>query len=479
LALCFFSTTAKENTMRNAMGPLRKSPLNPRYFAKPNGEAVFLAGSHNWYLQQDFIYDGKFQQIDFNKFVEMQLKNNHNIMRYWLFALQEEHQPYAPKKICFSPVPYKRVGKELAFDGKPKFDLTEFDNKYFDRLKKRVEYAREKGIYVSIVLFDGYAIKWSDIGNNTFDYHPYNINNNVNGVNGDLDKSGKGNIFSLEDSKMLEIELLYVKKVIDTVSHLDNVLYEICNEVVDENYCKMWEYYIIDYIKEYERSKGVYHPVGISAEGYREEPWVLTNSNADWFSPGAGLNLEYRYNPPEANGDKVIISDTDHLWGLGGTPVWAWKSFVRGLNLLYMDPFFNFQGYGEGVEKNDPAWSKLSDKDCEEHILMRKQLGYIVDLSKKIDLNRFVPKSHLSSTNYCLADEGKGYIVLSTSGDEFALQTYPYKQTMEYKWLDIYTGVWSSVEKIEVGNDLANIFQPPKKQASVLFLYGDMSYPRL
>ncbi|UCC17485.1 MAG: aldo/keto reductase, partial [Dehalococcoidales bacterium] len=46
----------------------------------------------------------------------------------------------------------------------------------------------------------------------------------------------------------------------------------------------------------------------------------------------------YRDNPPFADGKKVILSDTDHLWGIGGDVAWAWKTFLRGMNPLFMDP---------------------------------------------------------------------------------------------------------------------------------------------
>ena len=64
---------------------------------------------------------------------------------------------------------------------------------------------------------------------------------------------------------------------------------------------------------------------------------TLLNSPADWISP----NNEggYRDNPPAADGTKVIITDTDHLWGIGGNSAWVWKSFLRGPNPIFMDPY--------------------------------------------------------------------------------------------------------------------------------------------
>ena len=47
----------------------------------------------------------------------------------------------------------------------------------------------------------------------------------------------------------------------------------------------------------------------------------------------------YQIDPPAADGRKVILTDTDHLWGIGGDVAWVWKSFLRGLNPIFMDPY--------------------------------------------------------------------------------------------------------------------------------------------
>ena len=32
------------------------------------------------------------------------------------------------------------------------------------------------------------------------------------------------------------------------------------------------------------------------------------------------------------------MNDTDHLWGhTGGDNIWVWRSFTRGLNVLFME----------------------------------------------------------------------------------------------------------------------------------------------
>jgi hypothetical protein len=45
---------------------------------------------------------------------------------------------------------------------------------------------------------------------------------------------------------------------------------------------------------------------------------ALFASPASAISPGGGPHDEYLKDSPASDGIKVIISDTDHLWGIGG-----------------------------------------------------------------------------------------------------------------------------------------------------------------
>src|SRR3972149_5331828 len=81
--------------------------------------------------------------------------------------------------------------------------------------------------------------------------------------NGDL--SGR-EYNTLDDSAMgrrvLELQHAYIRKVIDTVNDLDNVLYEVCNEAFGDS--KAWQYHIVRFVKDYQSGKPKQHPVGLT-----------------------------------------------------------------------------------------------------------------------------------------------------------------------------------------------------------------------
>jgi len=81
----------------------------------------------------------------------------------------------------------------MALDGKPKFDLNQFNQVYLDRLRQRVIQAGKRGMYVYVMLFDGWSVEIkSPSTHQPWKGHPFNLSNNVNGVNGDLIDDGQG-----------------------------------------------------------------------------------------------------------------------------------------------------------------------------------------------------------------------------------------------------------------------------------------------
>src|SRR6185312_4229008 len=229
-----------------------------------------------------------------------------------------------------SPFPWPRTGPGVASDGKPKFDLSRFDQSYFDLVRSRVVAARERGIYVSVMLFDGFGLQYHRRSTDGF---PLDTDNNINGVRGSGTSSQ-----NLAKSQALAVQDAYVRKMIDTVNDLDNVLYEVANEA--GAYSTAWQYHIIHLVKDYEASKPYRHPVGMTAQFPDGSDAALAASPADWISPFARL-------PPDASGRKVVINDTDHSFGpfamrsagASGQIGWVWENFATGHNLLFMDPY--------------------------------------------------------------------------------------------------------------------------------------------
>lgn len=384
----FFSGKAHaQNSSKEMNGPLRVSKINSRYFTNNSGQAIYLTGSHTWNNLVDISPKNPPEKFDFPRYLQWLKEHHHNFIRLWTCELLKDSKNYQVVQHSWA-----RTGPGNAFDGKPKFDLDRFDPEYFDRLKERVKMAEEKNIYVSIMLFEGWGLQF--YSPNAFENHPFHPDNNINGINGDVNGDGSGvEIHTLENREITRIQENYVKKVIQTVNGFDNVLYEIGNEINPSS--TKWQYHMIAFIKDYEKTMPKQHPVGMTFQYRGGSNSTLFNSPADWISPNPEGG--YRDNPPPGNGSKVVITDTDHLWGIGGSQNWVWKSFLRGLNPIFMDEYKCRVSTG----KFDTIWIEP----------IRMCMGYTLLFARRMDLIRMNPEPDMASSGYCLVNRDKEYLV--------------------------------------------------------------------
>ncbi|MCE5250139.1 DUF6298 domain-containing protein [bacterium] len=435
-----------------AAGPLRAHPRNPRYFADGAGRVVYLTGSHTWNNFKDMGQTDPPPLFDFDAYLDFMKSYNHNFMRLWTWDLTVFSYEEDGILTYVAPFPWKRTGPGTGLDGKPKFDLKQFDSSYFDRLRSRITAAGKRGIYVSIMLFEGHGLHASQPPW-CWDSHPFNRNNNVNGIDGDTNADGRGlEIQTLEIPDVTALQEAYIRRVIDTVNDLDNVLYEIVNE--SGVYSTEWQYHIINYIHDYERSKPKQHPVGMTFQYTRDKNQrgtntILFGSPADWISPNPDGG--YRDDPPPCDGGKVILNDTDHLWGIGGNQAWVWKSFCRGLNPLFMDPYREtpqkdqtnsvWTDHLTNLPPVDSAWDPV-----------RRSMGYTMTYAGRMNLVSMVPCSDLASTGYCLADPGAEYLVYLPDGGSVTMDMKSVSGTFTVEWFNPSTGRAESGENIPGGD---------------------------
>jgi len=449
-------------SLADAKGPLKVSKENPRYFADDSGRIIYLTGSHTWSNFKDMGKTDPPNPFDYDSYLNFLQQYNHNFIRMWTWELSK--YTYDGTFSYAQPFPWQRTGPGTALDGKLRFDLNLFNQGYFDRLRARVESAGKKGIYVSIMLFEGHGLHAS-LAPWCWDGHPFNINNNINGINGDPNKDGRGiETHTLQIPAITAIQEAYIRKVIDTVNDLDNVLYEITNE--SGAYSTEWQYYMIDYIHEYERNKPKQHPVGMTFQWAGENRGTnanLFNSPADWISPNPEGG--YQDNPPAGDGSKVILSDTDHLWGIGGNQAWVWKSFCRGLNPLFMDP------YREAEKKEQATWTDhLSAKTPLDPRWdpIRRNMGYTLSYARRMNMASMVPRNDLALTQYCLANPGFEYLVYLPDGEEVAVDLSSASGTFTVEWFNPNTG--STMDGGTTSGGTSRSFLAPFSEDAVLYM---------
>ncbi len=409
-------------------GPLRVHPENGRYFTDDSRKAIYLTGSHTWASFQESRAPND-PIFNWPGYLDMLKTNHHNFIRQWTWE-HARKASWTTDDIVFSPLPYQTVQKK----GKERYDLSKWNEAYFDRLRQRIVEAGDLGIYVSVMLFQGWSQNRLETpGSDPWLYHPFNPENNVNGIgalvtNNGFDDESLGTLHSMNNGDVLAQQEAYVKKVIETVNDLDNVLYEILNE----GGTKEWQYHMVNLVKEIEQSMPKQHPVGMTHASVVNPPMFnddLWESPADWISPatepiawmykGTDYLQDYKNDPPANSGEKVVLLDTDHLGGHWGNYSWAWKSFVRGHQPIFMDSWHPLAGNYD--RKKSPSIFYIggmtkNDADHPDYEPLRKNLGYIRQLADRIDLAKMTPQDHLSSTKFCLANPGQEYVVFLPGG---------------------------------------------------------------
>jgi hypothetical protein len=403
-------------------------------FVDANGNTVFLRGSHTWNNVQAFTQP----QFTFQQYSDFEKSIGANYLRLW-----DQTGPNSDGTIPDAQLPYQR-----AADGK--FDLTRFNQAFFDNLKADVEYAAQNGQYVSVMLMPAGA--WNAAYGDALVTASANVQN-----------AGNGNA---DDPNIQQYEKAFAAKILDTIGNEPNVIYEITNEA---NYLGQvsWEQSMVTYAKSYQASHGLLaQMVGITAPG----AWsgsstdinnALEASNADWIAPSGAF---FQTAPVSASslGSKPIIVDTDHTDTNNVTdPSWAWRLLTSGDSLAYMDEMA-----GSGL--TDPVYSgSYSSTDTSREDAVRQGIQETASAISQFDLNGMLAQSNLSSTGYALADAVKGeFVVFAPQGGQFGVDLSGSSGTLNAQWVNIASGSVSTAGQVSGGG--YHVFTAPDAADALL-----------
>ena len=427
------------------MGPLTVSKRNPRYFADPSGRVVYLTGAHTWNNLVDMDSRNPPHPFNFDAYLDFLKAHNHNFTRLWAWEVaQPNDERDTPERKFAAPQAWRRTGPGIDVTGQPKFDLNKLDHTYFERLRTRVLAARNRRLYVAVMLFEGWSAQFSP-GRMS---HPFYSSNNINGTQYLRDVR---DIYSLKHRQITRLQQRYLQTVLDTVNDLDNVIFEIANE--SGSYSTDWQSAMLVFIRCYEATKPIQHPIGMTYQYKGGTNATLFNSDANWIAPG-GESGNYLSRPEPSTGLKVVISDSDHLEGSSlSEPMWVFKNLFAGLNTLYMDRYFGPDALNTDQDRLAPE--------------IRAAMGQVGLISTLFDLGSMVPAPNLVTTGYALR-EAKRILVLATDETKFNIDLRTMPEEMQLEWFDIVTGGVRDGGRISGG--ISAVLQSPYRHGAVLHI---------
>ena len=479
--------TVSNTASTTTPGPLVVCTTNPRYFCDPSGNVVLLAGDGTW---PDVIDEGDLQApntaaFDFNDYMGYLAAHKYNYARFWITNFSNDGGTTSPYT---GPVwPWKRVGPGTANDGLLKTDFTQLDPNYFSRLRARVIQAGQNGLYVSVMLFDGYEYS-SDVSST--DGNPYESTNNVNSVS--CPNTCPINN-TLIPSQVWTYQQTYIHTVIDNLHDLPNILYEVANEPPAGAGNISWINSVMAAIRNYESATyGVNHPVGIDF-GNNVADSNVYDTAADFVGPSTKLPGDATGQCPGVTGNggainsssercKVVLNDSDHSYyytlmqsdGAVGQQAWVWENFAHGNNVAFMDPYLTpWPGRNActGAPVDGDSGLCATGATDSQWDPIRLAIEDILTFAKLIDLKDMTPQDALFGSGFGLASTVApvSYFMFSPNGSTAeTITTVAGTYTVEV--FDTNThAVISTTANVSVGSSYT--FSPPGSDNYVVWIH--------
>jgi len=419
-ALMVFAAMAAPAADKQSSGALAALPSNPCYFQDSKGRPVLLIGDYGWhtFLDADFDYERMF---DSHK------ARGLNLIRVPLF----DGRSSSGTNIYV--VPYLRTGPGLAKDGKPKYDLTRFNEQFFHRVRTMCKAAKRRGIYLQLIMVDTCTPKrpahWRE--------HAYQRDNNINGMDADPRNTGTGRdreqgICSMGNPQAIELEKALIRRIVEAVSGCDNVILEMANE----NTTREWDLAMCDYVKGLERGKPIQH--------------LLMPSDLPPHTDIAG-----RWNAARIHASVIekrslrqpVINDTDFAISQNDDEIRRvmWTSIASGGHFDYLDDNMDFF---------------LSKPSVDRRARLHKQIDYMTAFARKLKPWEMTPDDAIvkSGAAYAMASESELMAYLP-SGGSMTLELAKLTGRLKARWYNPLDGKFGKVFEVQAGD--AQEFKAP------------------
>ena len=275
--------------------PIRLHPENPHYFLWRDQPTILITSAEHY----GAVLNRAFNYV---KYLDTLQTNSFNLTRTFSGAYCEPVGAFNIARNTLAPAagdllcPWARSDVPGYANGGNKFDLTRWDEQYFERLRDFARQAGRRGIVVEFVLFCPF---YKD---SMWQLSPMNVSNNINNI-GAMERT---EVYTLNDRDLLAVQDAMVRKVVEALKDFDNVYYEICNEPYFGGVTIPWQHHIAETIA---RAEARFEHKHLIAQNIANKSKVVENP-----SPHVSiLNFHYA-KPPEAvaqnyHWDRVIGDD--------------------------------------------------------------------------------------------------------------------------------------------------------------------------
>ena len=405
--------------------PLSLHPDNPHYFIYKGKPLVLVTSAEHYGAVLNMAFD-------YQTYLQTLHDEGMNYTRIFTGSYVEIPGSFGIENNTLAPAvgnyvtPWKRTDEEGLYRGENKFDLSEWNPAYFERLRSFVALAGKLDIIVEVTLF------CSTYQDTYWERNPFNPGNNTNNLPEDLKRKESN---TLQNGKLSGFQKKMVEKIVTELNSFNNVFYEIQNEPWADNGVKVmrtlrtldpnpgqggwfkwaerasdesleWQKMIAQTIVDTEKELQKKHLVAQNYTNFKHsladvDPNVdILNFHYVW--PEA-VSLNYGWNRPVVFDESGFAgsSDTTYLRQ-------AWQFMLAGgagfNNLDYS--FFVGKEDGTGTN-NAPGGGSTA---------LRKHLTYLHSFLRSFDLVKMKP-----DCNVVLHSPGVEWQAISETGEQYAI----------------------------------------------------------
>ncbi len=390
--------------------PIALHPDNPHYFLFRGKPTILLTSAEHYgaVLNADF---------DNTRYLKELQSRRLNYTRIFTGAYCEDPRSFNIRDNTLAPAPgrlscpWARSSTPGYAKGGAKFDLKQWDESYFRRLKAFCTEAGRRGIVVEVSLFCPFYDE------SMWVLSPMNARNNVNGIG----SSGREEVYALKHADLTEAQDAMTRKLARELAGHDNVIFEICNEPYFGGVTLAWQRHVATVIADEERKTGVRHLIAQN----------IANGSARVMDPDPEVSiLNFHYAaPPNAVAEnyslhRAIGFDETGFKGSADLPyrTEGWDFLMAG------GAVFNNLDYSFTVRSPEGAAPVAPPTPGGGGPELRRQLGILRQFFSRLNFIRMQPANDLLAsglpqgvTARVFAEPGRVYAAYIKGGKATAL----------------------------------------------------------
>jgi hypothetical protein len=430
--------------------PLQLYPENPHYFLFREKPAILITSGEHY---------GAVLNLDFDYATYLEELHAHRLNHTRLFSgvYREVPDSFGITDNTLAPLPnryvcpWARSDEPGYYNGGNKFDLTKWDDAYFERLKNFMTQASRLGIVVEMNLFCPFYTV------DLWKANPMNAANNINGT-GVCEST---EVYTLKHEDLTTVQEAVTRKIVKELQDFDNLYYEVCNEPYASAVTTEWQHHIIDVIVNEEKDFAAKHLTSLNVANGRakvQNPHpAVSIFNFHYCHPPDTVEMNYGLNRVIGENETGFRGKEDVFYCTEG-----WDFIVAG-GALYNNLDYSFTSKhpkGTFLEYYSSGGGSPS---------LRRQLKILKDFIESFDFVKMVPDNSIiksgqissplsgtpaqaNITARALVEAGKQYAIYVNGGTKVKLKISLPKGRYRAEWVNTKNG---RTEKTEEFNHLS------------------------